>query len=126
MSTSPRPLILILEDNRSAATALAMLLDDWGYETIGGASLQDLQPAIRGREREVRGIITDYHLNGCTGPEAVAGLRAQGVGGGVLMMTGTLRGKAQLDAKAAGHKFLEKPVSVGDLRAWLESTATIG
>lgn len=123
MSSSPRPLILVLEDDRSAAAALMMLLDDWGYEAIGGTAPQDLDPAIKGREGEVRAIITDYHLNGCTGPQAVADLRARGVEAGVLMMTGTLAGKARLDAKSAGHQFLEKPVSVGDLLAWLEKVA---
>lgn len=123
MSSSPRPLILILEDDQSAAAALAMLLDDWGYETIGGTAPQDLDRALEGREGEVRAIITDYHLNGCTGPQAIAGLRARGVEGRVLMMTGTLRGKARLDAKSAGHQFLEKPVAVGDLLDWLGKTA---
>lgn len=119
----PRPLILILEDDPGAAAALAMVLDDWGYETLGGTAPQDLDPALVGREREVRAIITDYHLNGCTGPQAIAGLRARGIEGEVLMMTGTLRGKARLEAKSAGHAILDKPVAVDDLFSWLERTA---
>lgn len=122
MSIAARPLILVLEDDRSAAAALAMLLDDWGFETIVGAAPQDLDPALSGREGAVRAIITDYHLSGCTGPQAIAGLRARGVAGGVLMMTGTLRGKARLDASEAGHQFMEKPVAAADLLAWLDKS----
>src|SRR5690606_7645697 len=103
--------------------ALAMLLDDWGYETIVGAAPQDLDPDLGGREFDVRAIITDYHLRGCTGPEAVADLRVRGIDRRVLMMTGTLRGKAGRDARAAGHQFLEKPVPGKALLARLDGVS---
>lgn len=114
-----RPLILILEDDASAAGALVTLLDDWGYDVVHATGLKGLTGALTDRASEVRAVITDYHLNGCTAPEAIEALRLTGVGAKVLMMTGTLRGKARLDAHAGAHDFLEKPAAAGDILSWL-------
>ena len=115
-----RPLILILEDDASAAGALATLLDDWGYDVVHATGLKGLTDALASRADEVRAVITDYHLSGCTAPEAIEALRVMGVGAKVLMMTGTLRGKARVDAHAGAHDFLEKPAAAGDILGWLK------
>lgn len=115
-----RPLILVLEDDAAAAAALMTLLDDWGYDAARSAGLSGLDDALGGRAAQVRAVISDYHLADGAAPEAVAGLRARGVDVPVLMMTGTLRGRARADARAGHHDFLEKPAAAGDILAWLK------
>lgn len=114
-------LVLLLEDDRRSAEALAMLLDDWGYECIHGPSFEAALPAVRDRAGEVRAVISDYHLQGGeTGIEAARMTAEHGIVAPVLLLTGTLRGAARRAAGSAGYRFMEKPVAPGALKAWLD------
>jgi len=126
MSANPRPPVLILEDDANAAAALATLLSDWGYEPLCAAGLAGLDAVVDGRGSEIRAVITDFHLDGCTGPEALERLTALGTRAPVLLMTGSLRGGARAAARAAGHGFLEKPADATDVLKWLKRAAGPG
>jgi two-component system, sensor histidine kinase len=115
-----RKLVLVLEDDPRSADALKRVIEDWGYECVHAAQFTELLPTITSRGQEVCAIISDYHLQGgTTGLEAIADAAGNGVHAPVLLMTGTLRGKARRAAMEAGHRFMEKPVDVGRLRGWL-------
>ena len=114
-------LVLLLEDDRRSAEALAMLLDDWGYECIHGPNFEAALPAVRDRVGEVRAFISDYHLqDGATGIEAALMAVEHGITAPVLLLTGTLHGAARQAAGLAGYRFMEKPVAPERLKAWLD------
>jgi DNA-binding NtrC family response regulator len=113
-------LVLVLEDDPGSAEALKILIEDWGFECAHGACFGELLPTIEARADDVCAILSDFHLQGGeTGLEAIQQAAKAGVSAPVLLMTGTLRGKARRDAAAAGHRFMEKPVAPDRLRAWL-------
>jgi two-component system, sensor histidine kinase len=117
-------LVLVLEDDARAADALALLIEDWGYECVHAAEFDELIPTIEARRSDVRGLITDFHLeNGTTGLDAIAGIREMGLDAPVLLLTGTLRGKARRDAAEGGHSFMEKPVAPDRLKRWIDQVA---
>lgn len=121
MNSSPESgLVVVLEDDRTAADALVVLLADWGYDCLLGAAVDEVLPALDGRAGDVRAVLSDYHLqDGSTGIEALARLAGSGVSAPALLLTGTLRGAARRSAAAAGHQFMEKPASPERLKAWL-------
>jgi DNA-binding NtrC family response regulator len=114
-------LVIVLEDDRQSAEALALLLGDWGYECLHGEALDEVLPLVRQRAGEIRAVISDYHLHGgTTGIEAARAIEAAGVAAPILLLTGTLRGAARRAAGAAGYRFMEKPVAPERLKAWLD------
>lgn len=121
MTSNPRSrLVVVLEDDRRSADALALLLQDWGYECVQGETFQDVLPTIRDRAGDVRAIVSDYHLaSGTTGIEAAQAAAEHGVSAPVLLLTGTLRGAARRAAQAQGYRFMEKPVAPERLKSWL-------
>ncbi len=120
--TDRRPLVLILENDADSAAALSLLVGDRGYDDLRGSSLAEL-PGLAGSLTDCAAIIADFHLHDGTGLEAVAWLSAQGISAPVLLMTGTLKGKARAAAVKAGHRFLEKPVEPKAIVRWLGEVA---
>lgn len=117
-------LVLLLEDDRRSAEALAMLLDDWGYECVHGPSFETAFRGVSERTGEVRAVISDYHLqDGATGIEAAQLTVENGIAAPILLLTGTLRGAARQAAGLAGYRFMEKPVAPERLKAWLDEVA---
>ena len=115
-------LVVVLEDDRGAAKALAALLDDWGYECVYGDRLESIAGRVAPRSHEVRAIISDDHLQGgTTGVDAVAGLLEIGVAAPALLLTGALAGKARRVRSAGGFHYMEKPVAPRRLKAWLDT-----
>jgi DNA-binding NtrC family response regulator len=124
VTTDAKPrLVLLLEDDRRSAEALALLLDDWGFECVHGPTFETAFTAVRDRVAEVRAVISDYHLqDGETGVQAVRLAVEQGIAAPVLLLTGTLHGAARQAAGMAGYRFMEKPVAPARLKAWLDAT----
>ncbi len=124
MSDHP-PLVLILENDAGSAAALDLLVRDCGYDTLMGSSLAELAGLMQ-RAQAFVAVIADYHLHDGTGVEAVQRLADGGAAAPVLMMTGTLKGKARAAAILAGHRFLEKPVEPKAIVRWLSEVAPLG
>lgn len=116
------PLVLILENDPASAAALEMLVGDLGYDTLTGSSLAAL-PELTEKASGAAAIIADYHLQDGTGVDAIARLSQAGVQAPVLLMTGTLKGKAREAAVLAGHRFVEKPAEPRTIIDWLQDVA---
>jgi CheY-like chemotaxis protein len=120
-SNAKAGLVLVLEDDRLVAEVLAMLIEEWGYGCVHGASFDELLPTIQARGGEIRAIVSDYHLqDGATGLEAMARVAAAGVTAPVLLLTSAVQGQVRRAAAAAGYRFMEKPVRPARLKAWLD------
>ena len=120
-------LVVVLEDDVGAAEALAELLVAWGYDCVHGDCFEAVATRVAPRSADVRAIISDFHLGGgSTGPQAIAALVEVGIAAPVLILTGTLAGRARRAALADGHQVMEKPAAPKRLRAWLERMADLG
>jgi CheY-like chemotaxis protein len=112
-----RPLVLIIEDNTETASALSMLLDDWGFAYLAAESPADAVRSLGARIKEVQALITDYHLrDGFTGIHgALAVANAIGHPVPTLVTTGFLDLAEYLDT----FPVLSKPFDPAVLRQWL-------
>jgi ActR/RegA family two-component response regulator len=116
-----RPLIFLLEDDRSAADALQLVLRDWGADVVHGVSVGDVITAGGPRARDASMIITDFHLSDATNGVSLAReLRDHAPYARVLVLSGSTSGEAQRAANDAGYAFLRKPAAPKDIIAWLE------
>lgn len=59
MKTQGRPLVVLIEDDNRVAPALAMLMEDWGYECVAARSPADAVLQLGPRIGEVMAIIAD-------------------------------------------------------------------
>jgi DNA-binding NtrC family response regulator len=113
-----RPLVLIIEDDEETASALSMLLKDWGYAYAMADSAAAAVRALGPHVKEVRALITDFHLEdgftGITGACAVA--KAIGHPIPTLVTTGFVDLEPYL---AKSFPVLSKPFDPTVLHQWL-------
>ncbi|WP_395645033.1 response regulator [Terricaulis sp.] len=115
------PLVAILEDDPSAAEALAMILRDWGAQVVQAAALEALVAELGPRLREVGYIITDFHLgDGPDGVSLVLTLASAAPHARVLVLSGSFHGRASAAAAKAGFDVMQKPARAEAIVAWLE------
>lgn len=116
-----KPLALIIEDDPGSAEALSFILRDWGAEVAHGASSEGVDAAIGHRAREVRWIITDFHLGaGPDGVTLVQSLARTAPQARVLVLSGSFHGRATAAAADAGFEVMQKPARAEAIVAWLE------
>ena len=115
---------IVLEDDPNVRAALAILLEDWGWNPVAALDAAEALTLMNGDAVNVRAIVTDYNLgDGVNGVDEVRRLIAAGISAQVLVLSGSMRGTAQREATAAGHAYLAKPVRPSALQAWLDQLA---
>lgn len=109
-----RPLVCIVDDDRSVRLALSTLLRSVGFDVhacAGGAELLQSGMAARGDC-----LIADIRMPGMDGFELQQALHAAGTGLPTVFISGHADGDARERAMAAGAVgLLSKPFSEGDL-----------
>lgn len=116
-------LVVVLEDDPGVRGALCLLLEDLEFRPAAGARAAEAL-AVLSSPDGVTAVITDYDLGaGVNGVDEALFLRSAGVSAPVLVISGSLRGKAGEAARAAGFHFLSKPVRPVDIENWLASRA---
>jgi two-component system, sensor histidine kinase len=115
-----RNVIVVLEDDPRVRGALCLLLSDWDFRTADGASAVEALAQVGAALAAVTAVITDYDLGaGVNGIDEARALRAAGVAAPVLVISGSMRGRAGELAREAGFHFLSKPVKPVDIQNWL-------
>ena len=109
--------IVVIDDDVLVLDAMRGLLEQWGCSVLTAKSAQEILDGINRRRPDL--IISDGHLlEGETGVEAVAKLRgALGAHIPAFLISGDISPDRLVEAKAAGHHLLHKPVSPMALRA---------
>ncbi|MEW5917066.1 MAG: response regulator, partial [Gemmatimonadota bacterium] len=72
---TPRPRVLIVEDDRQTRSLLATVLADSGYETMDADSGEAALDALTSNAADV--ILLDLHMPGMSGLEMLARIRAR-------------------------------------------------
>ena len=118
--------MVYVDDDAAARDALALLLDDWGCESVIAASLADALRLLEGRGAP-HAVLSDYALDeGHSGVEVIEALRERyGPLSGAILTGESLAMRERLEREIE-YPVLRKPVSAGDVRALLEVFKGIG
>jgi DNA-binding NtrC family response regulator len=112
-----RALILVIDDDQRLADALALLLEDWGFDCVTADSPSSAVRILGGRLHEVRAVITDYHLeDGFTGIKGAHAIGAA-IGRPVPILVTTCF--QDLADTLTAFPVLAKPFDPSLLRQWL-------
>ena len=116
-----KPLIVIIEDDPSAADALTLILEDWGAEVVHDLNPTQAMAKLGQRVDAISWIITDFHLGpGPDGVSLVQTLTAAAPRARVLVLSGSSHGRANSVAAQAGFEIMRKPARAEAIVAWLE------
>jgi len=120
-STADRPLVVVLEDDSANAWGLSLVLQDWGYRTVIGASVEPVVAQLDAQEAVPDAAICDFNLagdeNGVTAAQALRERYGNDIT--VVIVTGSSGVTARRQAETDGFPVLNKPVNPDTLHAYL-------
>lgn len=114
-----RPIIVLIEDDYRVAPALAMLIEDWGYECIAARTPLAASEQLGERLSEVAAIVADLSRNDSFVGRRSAEAISDSLGTSIPRIVTTNE-----PAHARAHGFtdvLAKPYDPESLRAWLKA-----
>lgn len=113
-------MILVIDDNRDVATALACVLGEWGADVVVAADRGEAQAAVAARNGCVDIILADYELaGGADGVSVANGLLPAAPHAHVLILSGAAD-RAAGPAAEAGFAVLAKPARARAILDWIE------
>ena len=114
--------IVVIDDERDIRDAMCTLLSKWGCEVVTADSLTEAVKVLREVGATPELIVSDLRLrDGCTGVEAIDGLRAQfGASIPGILVTGETISEQLGFAKDSGYELLQKPVKPIRLRSVIQ------
>lgn len=117
--------VLLIENEPAIAEAMRDLLGSWSTDVIAAWDAESAITALAGGLPDV--VLSDYHLDGCTGIETLAVLfRHFGVSLPTAIITANRSPEIRAAAEAGGYRLLYKPVRPGALRALLTQLVAEG
>ena len=113
-------LLVVIENEAAIREGMKALLQGWGYVVLTAASPELALGLLRRANRPPAAVIADYHLDGCTGTEAIALLRgAYGATLPAAVITADRLPEVRGEVEAMALPLLNKPVKPAQLRALL-------
>ncbi|PTL76259.1 response regulator transcription factor [Vitiosangium sp. GDMCC 1.1324] len=113
---SPRPSILVVEDDANLRIGLRDNLQDEGYDVVVATHAREAEPLLSGRSFDL--LILDVMLPGEDGYSFCRRLRAQGVQTMVLMLTArSLEDDIVRGFEAGAQDYITKPYRLRELLA---------
>jgi len=123
-----RDVVLIVEDDPNIRTALAEVLDEYGYETLtecdGEAALELLDNLPPASDDAPSVILVDVMMPGMSGYEFVAALRVRPAAASVPVIFMSA-GPRPWWRSEDGHRFLDKPLRIDRLLAAIRNAAPV-
>jgi len=119
--------VVLIEDDPLVRLGQEMLLRDWGYRVVLGASGEEIRAALRDAPGTVAAIVTDFSVDGVESGAQVALAIAAAAGRTIptAVMSGSLGRTSGTAAEEHGFTFFAKPVDPEQLRGWL-AAAVVG
>ncbi len=110
--------VLCIDNDPDVLNALRVLLEGWGCTVLAAQGGAEALARLGETGSEPDIILADYHLDGGTGIEALAGLRARGKARApVIVITADHSAEVQRTVRARGYALLRKPLRAAALRA---------
>ena len=104
--------VLVIDDEAPIRDGLCMLLEEWGFEAIGAASIDAAERAVTELAAPLDLILSDLHLG--DGPDGIAAIetirRCCGRQVAAILISGDASPAELRRAGASGHALLLKPV----------------
>jgi two-component system, sensor histidine kinase len=113
-------LLVVIENEAAIREGMQVLLQGWGYAVLTAPSPELAIALLRRSQSRPAAVIADYHLDGCTGTEAIGMVRA-GFGTAIpaAIITADRTPDVQREVAALELPLLNKPVRPAQLRALL-------
>lgn len=118
-------LVLLVDDDGLARTAVATLLERWGYEVVAAQSAEEALQCLAELER-VDAVVSDFWLKGESGLELLRQVERSRPGTKRVLISGDTDPQTESRAAAAGAVFLRKPVRASSLEAVLAGSSPSG
>ena len=119
---SPRPTVVLVEDDAALREAVQYVLEIEGYPVVGCASGEALLAAAMPDEPVC--LVVDFHLGGMNGMEALKALRQRGQRYPTIVMTTAPSPRLRAWVRETAATLIEKPlledVLIGAIRALAE------
>lgn len=113
--------VAIIENDPTVLSAMTTLLETWGMDAIGERSATRLLIRLRRRGTTPDAVISDYHLDGETGEQALARIEDFfGRSLPALIVTGAASEDLAARLQMQGRRILAKPINPARLRAVLQ------
>jgi DNA-binding NtrC family response regulator len=115
-----KPGVLVVDDELNQRSALAAMLEAWGYRAETAADGAEALDKLR--EFDAAAIVTDLMMPGMDGAELLKRLREQGNAPPAIVLTafGNMETAIRMVHDLGAFWFLEKPLQTGALRLLLE------
>ncbi len=122
-STAPRSqgaLLVVIENEAAIRDGMQALLQGWGYVVLASPSPEVAIGLLRRGRRRPAAVIADYHLDGCTGTDAIEMVRI-GFGTAIpaMVITADRTPEVQREVETVAAALLNKPVRPAQLRSLL-------
>ncbi|MER2564666.1 MAG: hybrid sensor histidine kinase/response regulator [Myxococcaceae bacterium] len=114
-------LVLLVDDDGLARTAVATLLEQWGYEVVAAQSAEEAAQCLKELER-VDAVVSDLWLGGASGLELLGSVQREQPTTRRVLISGDMNPETAQKAAAVGAVFLRKPVRAAALEAALAGT----
>jgi CheY-like chemotaxis protein len=110
--------VLCIDNEPDVLLGMQALLDGWHCITLTAQNLGEALEKLRRTDMKPDVILADYHLDGGTGLQAVAALRAGAkTHAPVIVITADHSAEVQREVRARGYALLRKPLKAAALRA---------
>jgi CheY-like chemotaxis protein len=122
VTSSPTKLVLVIDDDRSARSAMEVLLTAWGYRTVVAESLADARAQLKQAGMVPLAVIADYRLREGPGTDAISALKMEyGAALPASLISGDIDSAVFARIASEGVVHLQKPVSAAKLRELLKT-----
>lgn len=119
-----KPLVVVIEDDLSAASALELTLRDWGADVQRFTKRDALAAINDGNADRVLAVIADFDPGaGAHGASFSKGLRRRAPDARILVLSGMFAPRAAKAAADAGYDFMPKPAAAESIIRWLDKAS---
>lgn len=127
---TPRPVVVVIEDEAIVLAGYQMLFESWGYHVIAAQEVEEALAVLEEEAVPPGFIVADFRLRGGqTGTDAIQRLRdafGQAIPGVVVTGDTTVTVEGLRAAQAAGMPILHKPVNGRQLQDILARSFATG
>jgi CheY-like chemotaxis protein len=109
--------VLCIDNEPAGLTGMQVLLEGWGCHAVTARTAAEAIARLAQRGARPDIILADYHLDGSTGVEAVAAVRAAGHERPVIIITADHSAEVQREVRLHSYHLLRKPLKAAALRA---------
>ena len=111
---------MVIENEAAIREGMRGLLQGWGYVVLTAPSAEIAMACCAEAGAWPAAVIADYHLDGCTGVDAIGHVRASfGTAIPAVVITADRTPEVQQELATMGLPLLNKPVRPAQLRSLL-------